>query len=203
KNAGELEFDFVVRSTARPEPIHFRFDNAASLEIEKAGDLKIHGLDSLLTIRRPSAYQLVNGARREIETGFDLTGRLDAVLRISKYDSSVPLIIDPVFTYSTYLGGSRRDTPDAIAVDTQGNSYIAGQTFSGDFLLKSPMQALRGTSDAFIAKFAPDGKLLYSTFIGGEGDDEAKAVSVDMLGNVYIAGSTFSQGFPIMAPKPT
>src|SRR5205823_1346351 len=194
---GELEFDFVVGPNGLPGRIHLSFDGAERLEIDEAGGLEIHAAGSMLSIHRPVAYQIVDKAMRYVETGFDLIGQSEAVVHVDKYDSQFPLIIDPLLVYSTYLGGSQRDAPARIAVDGQGNAYSTGQTFSIDFLAKSPMQLLRGSSDAFVTKVDPDGNLVYSTFIGGDADDEAKAISIDTRGNVYLAGSTFSQNFPV------
>ena len=102
--------------------------------------------------------------------------------------------------YSTYLGGSSHDTPTGIAVDSQGNAFVTGYTFSLDFPVTTGAQQSinRGTANAFLAKIGPNGdKLLYSTFLGGNGSDAARALALDPTGNVYLTGYTNSPNFPV------
>ena len=102
--------------------------------------------------------------------------------------------------YSTYLGGSYHDTPTGIAVDSQGNAFVTGYTFSLDFPVTTGAQQAnnRGTANSFLAKISPNGdKLLYSTFLGGSGSDAARALALDPAGNVYLTGYTGSSDFPI------
>ncbi len=101
------------------------------------------------------------------------------------------------FVYSTYLGGSNYDMGNAIAVDSAGNAYIAGDTYSTDFPVLRPVQStLRGLADAFVTKLTPAGALSFSTFLGGSNNEHAGGVAVDSSGNVYVAGGTFSANFP-------
>jgi hypothetical protein len=106
------------------------------------------------------------------------------------------------FVYSTYLGGSSPtgDSGDGIAVDSSGNAYVSGSTFSADFPTVNPVQStLKGVSDAFLTKINASGSaLVYSTFLGGSGTEFAGGVAVDDLGNAYIAGATESTDFPTL-----
>jgi hypothetical protein len=100
--------------------------------------------------------------------------------------------------YSTYLGGTSADVAQAIQVDSTGNAYVAGYTFSTDFPLVAPLQStLGGGADAFVAKLNAAGTALtFSTFVGGSGDDRAYGIALDGSKNVYITGSTISTNFP-------
>src|SRR5262249_11401582 len=100
--------------------------------------------------------------------------------------------------YSTYLGGSGDDRGNSIALDAAGNAYIVGVTSSTDFPTAEPLQpSLKGKSDAFVAKLNPAGSaLVYSTYLGGDGDDEASDAALDALANVYVTGTTSSNNFP-------
>jgi uncharacterized protein (TIGR03437 family) len=100
--------------------------------------------------------------------------------------------------YSTFLGGTGRDTGTAIAVDATGSAYVTGSTDSADFPAVKPIQATRGGGmDTFVAKVNSEGtELAYSTYVGGSGSDSGNAVAVEALGNAYIAGSTASSNFP-------
>ncbi len=104
--------------------------------------------------------------------------------------------------YSTYLGGSEWDEGHSIAVDTNGNAYIVGNTMSADFPLTQPFQSSRkGYSDAFISRIKADGSGLdYSTYLGGEEDEIGWDIKVDDKENVYVVGKTFSLDFPVAHP---
>ncbi|HJT87991.1 MAG TPA: SBBP repeat-containing protein, partial [Bryobacteraceae bacterium] len=113
--------------------------------------------------------------------------------------------------YSTYLGGGGDDAVTAIAVDAAGNLYATGATTSPDFpVTKGAFQTMyagpfgddgsseRIVGDAFAAKLKPDGSgLVFSTFLGGQGDDAGHAIAVDPAGNVFVGGSTASPNFPL------
>ena len=104
--------------------------------------------------------------------------------------------------YSTYLGGSGSEDSWAIAADAEGHAYITGYTDSTDFPLRNPLQPTnRGYRDSFLSKLSPDGSaLVYSTYLGGTGWDEAWCVDLDRDGFVYIAGTTSSTNFPTRNP---
>jgi len=99
--------------------------------------------------------------------------------------------------YSTYLGGSGAESGTGIAVDTSG-IYVAGITSSSDFITKNAFQAsfAGGASDAFVVELNPQGQgqadLLYSTYLGGSDQDQARAIAVDSFGNVCVTGDTVS-----------
>lgn len=102
--------------------------------------------------------------------------------------------------YSTYLGGSAVQSVNAIAVDAAGNVYIAGFTSSKDFPLQGAIQPAHGggTSDAFAAKLDATGsKLLYSTYLGGNGRESVAGLAIDAAGSAYITGATMSSNFPL------
>lgn len=108
--------------------------------------------------------------------------------------------------YSTYLGGSYETIVTSIAVDGQGNAYVTGETAGGDFPITAgvvqpiaPFAICISTicSDAFVAKFNPEGGVVFSTYLAGEGNDSGTGIAVDNFGSVYVAGSTASLNFPI------
>ena len=105
--------------------------------------------------------------------------------------------------YSTYLGGSGEDRAFGIAADAAGNAYVSGLTSSADFPVVNPLQSAYGggPNDAFVVKVNPTGSaLVYSTYLGGSGDDQGLGIAVDAAGNAYVAGQTNSPNFPTVNP---
>jgi len=100
--------------------------------------------------------------------------------------------------YSTYLGGADGDEAHLITVDTLGNAYVTGDTFSLDFPVVNALQPTnRGHLDIFMFKLNPAGNvLLYSTLLGGDGYDDPFGFAIDGQGNVYLSGITGSSNFP-------
>jgi len=108
--------------------------------------------------------------------------------------------------YSTYLGGNVYDTGKGIAVDSSGAAYVAGRTSSANFPILNPIQATFGGGgvfggDAFVTKINSSGSaILYSTYLGGGGDDYSRGIAVDGSGAAYVTGRTESMDFPLMNP---
>jgi hypothetical protein len=113
---------------------------------------------------------------------------------VTKFDT------DGQIVYSTYFGGNETDRVNGIEVDLSYNIYISGETESLDFPISgvnSNSTFGGGFSDAYVSKFASDGMLIYSTYLGGSDSDSANNVGIDPLGNIYAAGDTYSTNFPI------
>lgn len=115
---------------------------------------------------------------------------------VTKFDSMSGVV------FSTYLGGRFGDEGWGIALDAEGNIYVAGVTTSPDFPTAKPFQpSLRGGVDAFVSKFDPTGSaLIYSTYLGGSGPDAAFGIAVDPGGQAYLTGATISLDFPTVKP---
>jgi uncharacterized protein len=111
---------------------------------------------------------------------------------IAKFDRNGELL------WSTKFGGDDEDNLSGIDTDRVGNIYITGKTKSNQFPTLNAYQPSRlGKDDAFVAKFSPDGLPLWSTYLGGTGNDYAKAIVVDITGNIHVTGFTASISFPI------
>jgi uncharacterized protein (TIGR03437 family) len=104
--------------------------------------------------------------------------------------------------YSTILSGSGQDYANAVVSDSQGNVYVAGETYSKDFpVTAGAYQTTFGqTADAFVAKLGPDGKVIWATFLGGILTDSATGIALDSSGNVWVTGWTVSPNFPLVNP---
>src|SRR5262249_19178808 len=104
--------------------------------------------------------------------------------------------------FSTYLGGSGDEYGFGIGTDSSSNIYVCGYTTSSNFPTVGPLQAtLAGAHDFFVTKLNPTGTtLLYSTYLGGTGDDYPNNMTTDPAGNVYLAGDTTSTNMPLVSP---
>ena len=208
-NQQKLEYDLVLQPGADPTQIRMNFVGAKKITLENNGDLVIHTATGSLRQHRPVVYQRIGKDRRYIRSYYRIRGS-EASIAIGNYDRHRELIIDPVMSFSTFLGGSNEDEGLAIAVDSSGHAYVAGRTISTDFPTTSGAfdrtcgaDAMCGpaseppTWDAFVAKLNSSGtKLLYATYLGGGESDSARAIALDSSGNAYVAGDTVSDDFP-------
>jgi len=155
-----------------------------------------------LKLGRPLIYQEIGERRHVIAGGYDLRSDGSVGFEIGHYDKGKPLVIDPILELSSYIGGTGDDTPTGIARDSAGNLYLVGATASSDFPTESPLQPEHAgggflVTDVFVTKLDPTATtLLYSTYLGGTGDDSGHSIAVDTSGNVLITGTTSSTDFP-------
>ncbi|HKP93215.1 MAG TPA: SBBP repeat-containing protein [Chthoniobacterales bacterium] len=203
-NQRQLEYDFIVAPGRNPGAIHLGFDGADKVAVDTNGDLLVTLGETILRQPKPLMYQEVGGKRHSVEGGYVVNADCEVSFDVGQYDAARPLIIDPTLVYSTYLGGSNSDLARAVAVDSSGNAYVTGYTTSTDFPTANAVQAtLNGTAggfgdrDVFVTKLNAAGTaLIYSTYLGGSGGEEARGIAADAAGNAYVAGFTSSTNFP-------
>ena len=134
---GQLEYDFRLAPGADPNAIRLSFRGAGKLALNERGDLIVNVGKSKLVEHGPAIYQESGGARRTIASGWRLHGAHEAGLQVAAYDRTRPIVIDPVLTFSTYLGGSSADGALAVAADASSNAYVTGFACSTDFPVTS------------------------------------------------------------------
>jgi Beta-propeller repeat len=127
----KLENDFVVAAGADPSQIALHFDRA--VQVTPEGDLDVELGNSVLRPQKPVAYQESATNRELVPAKFVLAGNGTVILGLGAYDRTRPLIIDPVFGFSTYLAGTGTDQMAAVTTDAAGNVYATGSTTSVDF----------------------------------------------------------------------
>src|ERR1700722_15899777 len=256
---GRLEYDFVVAPGADPKMILLEVQGARKMTQDERGNLILATPSGRLELQRPLIYQTIGKERQLVAGNYRRLEGNRIGFKVGSYDSSKPLIIDPVLSYTSYVGrslydrangialgpdgsqfvtgvspkpGSTTGTSEAfvahlsadgkqllylvylggsdtieargIAVDIAGNAYITGETQATDFPTHYPLQAScsldvswKCSGDAFVTKLNPDGSMAYSTYLGGSGEDGANSIAVDTAGNAYIAGTTASTNFPV------
>jgi uncharacterized protein (TIGR03437 family) len=264
-----LEYDWEIAPGASPQVIRLAFQGVKALYPTADGALIARTRDFLLRYDRPLAYQKASGVRKRVSARYRFLGKREIGVEVSHYDRTRSLIIDPVLSYSTVLGGSGLETRAGrvrlldegrgIAIDGAGNAYVVGTAYSPDFpainsalrqstggpncfvaklnpagslvyvsflgpvvppcnggavdgqgsalvtgvagpgfpVFKALQPTPGGNLDAFVAKLSPDGtSLVYSTFLGGVGNDSGVGVAADPGGNAYVVGTTSSADFP-------
>ena len=217
-NQRQLEYDFVVAPGADPSRIAWQIEGGRP-RVDAEGNLALHVPNAPVSFKRPVLYQMDGDRRTRVAGSFVVAGK-QVRFRLGGYDHAKPLVIDPVLSYASYLAGSGTDnigrnldngpngTSQGLAVDSAGSVYVTGYTYSIDFPTKNAYQSAPptkqvspGTWDsAFVTKFSPDGSsLVYSTYLGGDVNDEGYAIAVDSAGNAYVTGETNSDTFPTTA----
>ena len=206
-NQQQLEYDFTVAPGAKPDAIAIHFDGVDKVSISKPGELILTLGDAEIRQPKPVIYQMVGDARHEINGGYRLVDARTVAFAVGQYDKTLPLVIDPILSYSTYFGGTADETAWTVAADTNGFVYFAGQTLSKQidansiFATAGAFQTnfAGGTAlgDAFVAKLDNLATYpVYLTYLGGSADDVVHGLAVDTAGNAYVAGYTDSPNFP-------
>lgn len=207
-NQRELEYDFVVAPGADPKVIKFRLEGANKISLdEKTGSLLLALEHGEVRLNKPFIYQhTAQGNRSEVKGNYAIKGN-EISFKVRGFDSRKPLVIDPVLSYSTYLGSPGNEVAFGIAVDSQGSAYVTGNTTSNAF--PTTAGSFRTTTTfggAFVTKLDPTGSsLVYSTYLSDStgGSTTGQAIAVDAAGNAYVTGFTTSGDFPVVNPLKT
>ena len=151
----------------------------ASLAVDDAGSAYMTGTASALTTT-PGSFQRTK-----------LGASAPYVAKLAATGASM--------VYATYLGGSANDDGKRVAIDAAGNAYVVGVARSVDFPVQDAYSwSLAGSTDAFVAKLDPTGSaLVYSTYLGGSGDERGLGIAVDSIGQAHVTGWTTSINFPV------
>jgi hypothetical protein len=210
---GRLEYDFVARPGSDPAKIAFQVAGTDTVEIDPSGDLVLSAAGRRVRWHKPVCYQEIDGQRRSVDGAYERTGKDGFAFRVGSYDPKHALVIDPTLVYATYLapttfaaGDGLQNAALAIAVDADGNAYVAGITESASFpTTAGAFRTTRpGKRDVFIAKLNPAASaLVYATYLGGAENEIQNArgvgIAVDAAGNAYVASSSSSTDFPTTA----
>ncbi|HEY6303506.1 MAG TPA: SBBP repeat-containing protein [Terriglobales bacterium] len=233
---GQLEYDFHVAPAADPSQIALSFTGASARivpgnDASAPGDLVLATADGEVRFHAPRVYQ--PAAAQTGESSGSASGKNEKTIAgafrqlagnrigftIGDYDHSRELVIDPILSYSTYLGGSGTEGLVQVAVDSALNIYVAGSTNSADFpVISGAIQPCLGNpgfiptptspcpastaQNIFISKIQPANfgtgtpELVYSTYLGGSGTDSLAGIAVDAKNDIYVAGTTSSTNFP-------
>jgi hypothetical protein len=196
----KLEYDFVLRPGADPNAIRLRFSGADKVRITPAGDLAVVTAEGFVLQKKPAIYQQdAQGVRRPVSGKYALGARGEVRIRVDRYNPAQTLVIDPVISYSTLIGGTQTDEVTAMKVGANGRLYVAGWTQTGE--LTTTDLPYNNLTDAYIqvVDTTPGAgyPVLYSTYLGGANQELATALDVDPAGFIYVTGTTTSTDFPV------
>ena len=199
---GHIEATYHLAPGADPAQVRVDWQGADAVAVTSDGRLAVTTPVRTFEEDAPKAFQHVDGRRAPVEVAYQVHGPTTYGFRLGAYDPTRPLVIDPaVLLYASFLGGTGAEEAQDVAVDSAGNTYVAGYTGSSATSFPETPGALQTTNaggfDVFVAKVNPAGSaLLYATFLGGSGNEYAHGVAVDPAGNAYVTGYTFSTDFP-------
>jgi hypothetical protein len=200
-----LEFDFRLAAGVEAKAVELAVEGAEQVNVGRQG-VAIRAAGRRLLLGPPIAYQETSAGRRLVAARYVRRGKDRLGLEAGPYDRSKPLVIDPVLSYSTYLGGTSTESLAGMAQDAAGNIYLTGTTASLDFPLANAYQTVPG--GVFITKLNPSGtSVIYSTYLGGppsapfSGDGPvSNGIAVDAAGNAYVVGMARQGDLPLVNP---
>ncbi|MCX6829969.1 MAG: SBBP repeat-containing protein [candidate division Zixibacteria bacterium] len=199
-NGRQMEYDFVVHPRADYSKIWIQYEGAEGLAVADDGALLVTTKWGVIRELAPVVYQEVGGSRQPVTAEYLIGADHSFGFRLGpEFNPSLSVVIDPVLVYSTYLGGTGEDCGMGIAIDRSGATFITGYTMSANFPTVTPLiDNLNGISDVFVTKLSPAGdSLIYSTYLGGNNNDQGEALTVDADGNAFVTGFTGSSDFPV------
>lgn len=194
------EYRFHIAPGADPAQIAMALEAGAAPRIEPDGSLVLRTPSGVFRHSRPHAFQTRSGHRTRVAAAFTVSANGEVGFEIGAYDPARELIIDPVVSYSSFMGGVAPDYPIGVATDREGHIFVAGSTISLDFpIAGSPFRDFNtGRNDVFVMRIAASFQAWgWSTYFGGTLDDLAAGVAVRSNGHVVVTGSTTSTNFPV------
>ena len=207
-----LKYTVQLASGADPGNLRFHFDGADDVVVSPDGkSVQVICSTGVLEEKALNCWQDGPGGKVPVTAHYQKNGRTGYSIVLDAYDPELPLTVDPIYSWGTYLGGTLSPTGGddygyAVYADGSYSSYVAGYTYCADFPTTSGVFQMSHslTPDAFITKFDPTGALVWSTLLGGSGSDYIQGITLDSSGNIVVAGYTTSSNFPVKnALQPT
>jgi hypothetical protein len=188
---GITESTWRLEPGSNPDQIQLRYK--APVGLNGDGSLKILYPTGWMRESAPKAWQIIDGKETPIQVEFRVLKSSSPVssvstlgFKLSEYDDRYPLVIDPTLTWNAFLGSTSDDKANAVAVDGSGNVLVTG--VSNASWGTNPVSTYSGGQDIFVAKFSPNGTLLWNTFWGGIANEIGEDIVVDGGDNVLVIG---------------
>lgn len=193
---------FIVKPGADPDQIRLQFEGTNSISVTPARDLVINSNWGEIVVRAANIYQESSGERDNVSGSYDAIDEQTVRFAVDdRYDASRAIFLAPTLTFSTYLGGNGGEYASDLEINSSGEAILVGTTTSANFPTVGAFDITQAMSDGFITRFNAAGiGLLYSTYLGGSGDDycERLSITASTQRGIIVAGSTYSSDFPML-----
>lgn len=204
----QLKYEFTVASFADPSQIAIEIEGADQIELIN-NQLEISTSIQRLVDQKPLVWQIIDGKKRFIDAAY-LLQKNTVSFALEEYDERYPLVIDPTLIFSSYTGSGADNWGFTASYDDAGHLYGGGAVFNDNSnLYPQTLGAYDVTwnngsgtykTDVGITKFASDGAtLIYSTYLGGSGNEVPHSLVVNSDNELYVLGTTGSSDFPTSA----
>ncbi len=193
-----LKYDIIINPGGRVDDVVMKYSGQDDLKIVN-GNIVVTTSLGQLTEYMPKVYQEIEGKIKDVKARYEMTEEKKIVFKVDKYNENYPLLIDP---WITYFGGLNNEFGASIATDANGNVIFVGKVNSvTNFPIQGAAQGILVAGyDSYVSKMDQAGSLVWSTYYGGSGLDEAYGVHADPTTNdIYFCGGTTSSNFPIGA----
>lgn len=174
---GKLEYDWIVAPGAEPRRIVERFQGAKKLSLSTEGDLLIDLPSGQVQQHKPIAYQMHGNEKSAVEARYVISANNQISFALGAFDKSLPLVIDPMLTYATYIESGAK----AVAVDSTGNAYLLGNGVVTKINATATSEIYRAYFDSL------------------NGLTQLNALAINSAGEVFVAGSTNAPTIPVTA----
>jgi len=196
-----FKYEFVVKPGANPQDIQLEYEGMKGLILSK-GNLVVSTTNGQIIELKPFAYQLTaNGDTIKVDCNYKIKKQKTVVFSIENYNTSLPLIIDPVLIFSTYSGSTADNWGYSATYDRYGNAYSGGNVFNIGYPTTLGAYQINyggGSCDIAISKFDALGSFLhFSTYLGGSGTDIPHSLIVNSNDELVVLGTTSSSDYPV------
>lgn len=199
---GQIKYDFIVHPEGDPNEIKLAYEGLDGLKIKK-GHLVLETSVGEIIEQSPYAYQHIDGKEVQVKCDYKLTNNELSFAFPEGYDESLELIIDPVLTFATYTGSSADNFGCTATNDLAGNMFVGGTVFGVGYPTSTgafQISFSSGNIDMGITKYTADGtSLMYSTYIGGTGNEIPHSLVVTPNDELVILGTSNSVNYPVSA----
>ena len=198
---GQLELGLDLASGQTASTPSLRWHGAKAV-LDRKGRVRVVAPGLRFTLHAPSASQPDGeSGTHAVDVSYRLSRSGRMGFHLPDANLALPLNIDPVFDFSTYVGGAQSDLLNAMALGPDGSIYLAGQTASTN-LFGTSTGVRAGSGKVLITRLAPGAAgVIYAAVIGGSGSDQGSSIAVDAAGAAYVTGQSNSANFPTTAER--
>ena len=186
------EYDFILHPGADPRDIQLIYEGMNAMSLDDNGNLSIDNTFGTISESITESYQQED--HQSVAVSYQVNHSAVS-FDVRKYNKNKTLIIDPVpvLLWGRYFAGANGDWGNNVVVDSKNNNVMVGTTFSNAVATSGAHQTvLKGTKDAFIARFNVNGVLLWATYYGGTNDEQGNNIALDANDNILICGFSYS-----------